>query len=161
MLWTLYIFAGVMMSKAKKFFISLFVIAWAGLFHYESLRQNYLNPWLGRALPKIKFLYPPAGWIMFFRVDDSFGTAEVYGIKGNETHWIDPHRIFKTRWLGYDNIHRNIMSTLLNPSYAPQLCPFFKRKFPDYESFAMVESGYPSISKEPNRKLQRLILRCP
>ncbi len=83
--------------------ISLFVVVWVAVFHYESLRLNYLSPLAGRVLPKLRFLYPPAGWIMFFRVDRSYGFAEVHGIKEGRPTLIDPHRIFATRFVGYDN----------------------------------------------------------
>jgi len=94
--------------------ISVFVIGWLLVFNYETLRHSYLDRWLGLELPKVKFLFPPAGWIMFYRVDDSEGRAEVWGIRAGRPELVDPHRIFATRWVGYDNIRRNVLVTALN-----------------------------------------------
>ena len=46
--------------------ISIFVVLWLFIFHYESTRIFYLNAATQSELPKFKFLFPPAGWIMFF-----------------------------------------------------------------------------------------------
>src|SRR5438309_486667 len=77
--------------------ISIFIILWIIVFHYESIRYFYLNPIFKRSLPKMKFLFPPAGWIMFYNVDDSYGLVEVLGVKDNILQVIDPHDILRTR----------------------------------------------------------------
>ena len=146
--------------KIRNVLITLFVICWTLLFHYESLRYNYLNPLFGRELPKFKFLFPPAGWIMFFNVDESEVHTEVYGQKGGRLEWIDPHRIFDNHWLGYDNIHRNVLITVLEPYYATPFCRFLKRKFPDYDSFMVAEAIYPSVTKYPRRRIVRAVYQC-
>lgn len=140
--------------------ISLFVVLWSLLFHYESLRYNYLNRWTGADLPKVKFLYPPAGWIMFFQVGEGDGRAEVYGRKGSDGELIDPHRIFATRWVGYDNIRRNVLITVLSPHYQGDFCRYLQRKFPEYEGFLVMEAYTPSVSKQPDQVLRRLAYRC-
>ncbi len=140
--------------------ISLFVLGWLAVFNYESTRLLYLNRWFKTELPKVKYLFPPAGWIMFFRVDDADGRAEVYGRKGLEGTLIDPHRIFATRWVGYDNIRRNVLITTLNPVYQPDFCRYLGRKFPEYEGFIVMEVWTPSVTREPNKKLRRLAYRC-
>src|SRR3989338_9319288 len=93
--------------------ITLFVILWSLVFHYESLRFFYLQPFFRKhfdvELPKIKFLFPPAGWIMFFNVNNGFGYVEVYGLKDKQIQLLDPHEIFRTRTIMYDNVHRGIM----------------------------------------------------
>ena len=148
------------LSTAKKWAISVFVVAWTLLFHYESLRYNYLNRWLGTELPKTKFLFPPAGWIMFYEVGESNSTVEVWGVKGQEIQAIDPHKIFATRWVGYDNIHRGIMFGVLNPYRTRDFCRFLRRKFPQVDSFAVVHVYFPSVTKEPGKKLYKVEYKC-
>lgn len=146
---------------SRNLWISLFVIVWIGVFHYETLRLNYLSPLAGRELPKLKFLYPPAGWIMFFNVDRSYGSAEVYGVREGKPTLIDPHAIFSTRCVGYDNIRRNVLISVLSGAAAPQFCRFLARKFPQYEAFAVTYVMYPDLVERPGEKLYRLAYRCP
>ena len=148
------------MRHIKDICISLFVIIWILAFHYESLRAFYLNPLFKRELPKVKFLFPPAGWIMFFNVDESYGMAEVYGIKNGQPQLIDPHDIFQTKAIGYDNIHRNVLSGVLDPRKGQSFCRFLRRKFPDYEGFWVVAVQYPSVIRQPGQKLYRVMYRC-
>ena len=77
--------------RLRNLAISVFVIIWIAVFQYETLRLNYLSPLAGRMLPKVKFLYPPAGWIMFFQVDRLYGFAEVYGLHGRSARNIRCH----------------------------------------------------------------------
>ncbi|MBI4051346.1 MAG: hypothetical protein HY400_02455 [Elusimicrobia bacterium] len=149
------------MSRFKKIFISAFVIFWTFIFHYESTRHFYLDPLFRKELPKLKFLFPPAGWIMFYNVGEGEGRAEVYGLKRGQTPFlIDPHRIFNIHWLGYDNIRRNILGTVLHPSYSYPFCNYLRRKFPQYPTFSIVQVYYPSVVKEPNKKLYQEAYRC-
>ena len=147
--------------RSQNIRITLFVIVWTLIFHYESTRHFYLNPIFKMDLPKIKFLFPPIGWIMFFNVNDSYGMAEVYGIKNGKAQLIDPHTIFQTRAIGYDNIHRNDLSGMLYTQKEASFCRFLKRKFPDCEGFLVTAVYYPSVVKEPGRKLTRILYRCP
>ena len=64
--------------------ITGFVICWTLLFQYETLRANYLSPLVHRELPKLRLLFPPAGWIMFYNIDPHYGFAEVYGVKDGQ-----------------------------------------------------------------------------
>ena len=146
--------------RLKNILISVFVILWTLVFHYESTRHFFLNPLFGRELPKIKFLFPPAGWIMFFNVDDSYGGAEVYGIKNNQAEFIDPHKILETKAILYDNIHRNVLSGALSPYYKRDFCRFLKRKFPHFDGFLVMAVYYPSIIKTPKKKLYRIEYIC-
>ena len=141
--------------------ISLFVLAWISLFHYETLRLNYLSPLAGRELPKTKFLYPPAGWIMFFNVDRAYGMAQVYGLRQGTPILIDPHRIFGTRFVWYDNICRNVLISVLSPQAAPPFCAYLERKFPQYDAFAVTYAVYPDIIGRPGEKSAQLAYRCP
>ena len=150
-----------MYREAKFMWISLFVIAWIGVFHYETLRLNYLSPVVGRQLPKLKFLYPPAGWIMFFNVGRSYGFAEVYGIQHGRLVLIDPHEIFATRFVWYDNIRRNVLISVLSGQAAPGFCRYLHRKFPQYEAFAVAYAAYPDVVNRPNETLRQLAYRCP
>src|ERR1700735_1446537 len=115
--------------------ISIFVIFWLALFYYESTCVYYLDPIFRRELPRMKFLFPPAGWIMFYNIGDDFGYAQVYGVKDGQPQAIDPHQILETRAIGYDNINRNALITVLSPGMADSFCPFLKRRFPYFEKF--------------------------
>lgn len=139
--------------------ISLFAVLWILLFHYESLRHHVLNRLAGRELPKVKFLFPPASWIMFFRVEDNAGGVEVYGLKDQTAFLIDPHRIFETRWVGYDNIHRNVLSTVADPQRGPDFCRYLQRKFPGYDGFIVAFVSWPSLTNQPDVKNTRFVYR--
>ena len=141
--------------------ISLFVILWIAVFHYETLRLNYLSPLVGRELPKLKFLYPPAGWIMFFNVDRSYGYAEVYGLTAGRSTLLDPHAIFETRFVWYDNIHRNVLISVLSPHDAPRFCRYLRRKFPSYDAFTVVYAMYPDVVNRPNEIQRQVAYQCP
>ena len=140
--------------------ITLFVLAWIGLFHYETLRLNYLSPLAGHELPKTKLLYPPAGWIMFFNVDSSYGMADVYGIKNRQPSLIDPHEIFATKNILYDNIRRNVLVSVLFQAQAPAFCSYLRRKFPHYDEFAVVYAVYPDVITKPTESQRQLVYRC-
>lgn len=146
--------------KVRNTLITLFVIAWTLLFHYESLRLSYLSPALGRELPKFKFLFPPAGWIMFTQVHETESRAEVLGFRDGKPELIDPHRIFENRWIGYDNIRRNVLITTLNQGTAGSFCRYLKRKFPEYERFAVAYVVYPSNIRFPGKKEARIAYGC-
>lgn len=150
------------MIKVKKIAIVLFSILWILVFHYESLRAFYLSPLVGKQLPKIKFLFPPAGWVMFYEIQNYWSTAEVYGMIDEKTaKRIDPHKIFQTRFVGFDNIHRNIMVNVMDKRVAPQFCKFLNRKFPDYKGFVIGLIGYPRLVPEkPQTKVSRLLYQC-
>jgi len=192
--------------------ISLFVVVWLLVFLYETFRYGYLSPLAGRPLPKLPLLFPPAGWIMFFNVDSSYGFAEVYGLRspdhrgrggvpdavggrrspdhrgrggvaerqrvrhsatpsvappdavgsrlGGQPVLIDPHEIFETRAVGYDNIHRNVLVTVLYRERADAFCRYLRRKFPAYESFAVVYGDYPDLISLPDRINRQVLYRC-
>lgn len=160
---------------SRNFWISLFVIAWVGIFHYETLRLNYLSPLAlrfrsaptsaeeasRRELPKLKFLYPPAGWIMFFNVGRSYGFAEVYGLRHEHLTLIDPHEIFPTRFVWYDNTHRNVLVSVLSAHAAPGFCRYLHRKFPQYGAFAVAYAVYPDVVNGPDQIYRQLAYRCP
>ena len=148
------------MTASRKFRISVFVVVWLLVFSYESLRYNYLSRWCHAELPKVMFLFPPAGWIMFYHVGDEDGRAEVWGRIGDKRELIDPHRIFATRWIGYDNIRRNVLITALDPAYERAFCRYLRRKFPSYDGFDIVEVWTPSVTKEPDRQIRQTIYRC-
>lgn len=151
-----------MVGKSRNILISIFVIFWLILFHYESLREFYLEPFLQRPLAKFPLLFPPAGWIMFYDVGNSWSTAEVYGLKENrEPEYINPHKIFETRFVGFDNIHRNIMVNVLDERKQEAFCSFLKRKFPEYLSFVVVHAGYPTlVPREQKQKFSQPLYQC-
>ena len=100
---------------------------------------------------------------MFYEVGDSWSTAEVYGLRPGEmtAERIDPHRIFTTRFVGFDNIHRNIMVNAISDHPIPQFCSYLKRKFPEYTKFGVVLAGYSTLTKEnPPKKRMRMLYEC-
>ena len=149
-----------MPKNLRQVIISIVVIIWTGVFHYESLRNFYLDPLFKRELPKVKFLFPPAGWIMFFHVDEQFGYAEVYGVKDGVPQPIDPHQIILTRFIGFDNIHRNVLSSVLEPQLQRPFCNFLKKKFPYFDDFLVTAVHYPSVTETPHLRLQKAIYQC-
>ncbi len=137
------------------------VILWALLFQYETLRANYLSPLAGRPLPKLALLFPPDGWIMFFHVDRSYGFAEGHGVgPGGEPIKLDPHDIFETSAIGYDNIRRNVLVGVLDPGAAPSFCRYLRRKFPAYAGFTVLYGEYPDVVAAPNRVFYDVAYRC-
>lgn len=141
-------------------FITYFVVFWIVLFHYESLRANYLSPLAGRPLPKFSLLFPPAGWIMFFNIDRSYGFAEVYGRKNGQFALINPHAIFHTKAVGYDNIRRNVLVGVLYQQQAAGFCRYLKWRLPAYEAFAVVYASYPDVIQTPDRIWRQVAYHC-
>jgi len=97
---------------------------------------------------------------MFFNVDAGYGGAEVYGVKGGQKDLLDPHDILETKAVGYDNIHRNVLSEVLSFYHGPAFCRFLRRKFPEYEQFAVVAVYYPNVAENPKEKLYRTVYVC-
>ena len=147
-------------SRVRNTAISIFVVLWLFIFHYESTRHFYLSALAKRDLPKFKFLFPPAGWIMFFNVDETYSYVEVYGKMGESVHLIDPHDIFRTRAFGFDNIHRNILSNVGSRYHAAAFCQYLAWRLPSYENFVVMTVYYPSLVKEPYRRRQEVLYRC-
>jgi len=140
--------------------ISIFVIVWLGVFYYESTCVYYLQPLFKRELPRMKFLFPPAGWVMFYNIEDNFGYAEVYGVKDGNPQLIDPHQILQTRAIGYDNINRNALVTVLSPGMDQSFCPYLKRRFPYFEKFLVTDVEYPQLTEEPFDRRQEVVYQC-
>lgn len=147
-------------KKVRNILISLFVIVWTVVFHYESVRGYYLEPMLKHRLPKTKFLFPPAGWIMFFNVDDTFGHVEVYGVRNKALDRLDPHEIISTRFIGFDNIHRNILVSTASDHVQKPFCDFLGRKFPGYENFVVTVVRYPSLTDDRYRRVELPAYQC-
>ena len=147
-------------TRLRNSIITVFVILWTLLFHYESIRYFYLNPLTKRDLPKTKFLFPPAGWIMFFNVDDGYGLVEVYGVKDNKPYFIDPHEILRTRTIGFDNIHRNILGEVASVDQSRPFCRFLRYRFPNFDKFLVTVIYYPSLTKERFKKFQEVRYQC-
>ena len=140
--------------------ISIFVVFWFFIFHYESVRYFYLERRVGHPLPKVKFLFPPAGWIMFYNVGPANSYVEVSGIKEGIPQTIDPHDIFRTRTIMFDNIHRNILGAAASPYAAKDFCHFLEHRFPYFDGFIVSELYYPDVTKEPHRRYQQEMYRC-
>lgn len=137
-----------------------FVILWLGLFQYESLRYFFLNSWFERPLPKTKLLFPPAGWIMFYQVGKGFGHIEVYGVKEGRTLRIDPHDIIRTRTIMFDNIHRNILSSMADQRAGPRFCAFLRRRFESFDQFHVAVHYYPDPVERPFDVIQQIKYTC-
>jgi len=141
-------------------FISIFVVFWLALFYYESTCVYYLEPFLKRTLPRVKFLFPPAGWIMFYDIEDNFGDTEIYGVKYGTLQLIDPHQILQTRAIGYDNIHRNALMMVLSEGMSNSFCPYLKRKFPYFDKFLITYVEYPHLTQQPLERRQSVVYEC-
>ena len=148
------------MKRFRNVIISLFVIAYTLVFHYESLRSFYLEKWFQKDLPKVKLLFPPAGWIMFYQVGQRFGHTDIYGVKGKQKQHIDSHEIFRVRTIGYDNIHRGIMGTLTYKRNAKTFCNHMFKNFDYFDEFYVVTTFYPNFVEEPYKQEQYLQYRC-
>ena len=146
--------------KSRNVLISIFVVVWLLVFYYESSRVLFLAPWLQRPLPKVKFLFPPAGWIMFYKVEDNFGYVEVHGIKDGRSQWIDPHQILQTRAIGYDNINRNALITVASADSAKSFCAFLQRRFPYFDNFMITYVNYPSLRQQSMARQDRVLYEC-
>jgi hypothetical protein len=150
-----------MNKSVRNSLISIFVVCWLFIFHYESLRALYLNPFFKRELPKVKFLFPPAGWIMFFRVDDAASSVEIYGITAdNQPQLIDPHDILQTRPIGYDNIHRGALFAFASPDNRGRACAFLRWKLPYFKGFVVTYVQYPSLAAERFRQQRYILYQC-
>lgn len=150
-----------MNKSVRNSLISVFVVCWLFIFHYESLRTIYLNPFFKRELPKVKFLFPPAGWIMFFRVDDAASSVEIYGITAdNQPQLIDPHDILQTRPIGYDNIRRGALFAFASPDNRQRTCAFLQWKLPYFKSFVVSYVQYPSVTTEYFRQKRYILFQC-
>lgn len=149
-----------MWIRHRNKFITIFVIFWLILFHYESVRFFYLNPFFETKLPKIKFLFPPAGWIMFYKVGTQYSNVDVYGIKNQKNHLLDPHDILRVRTVGYDNIHRGILNRVSHKNQGPQFCRFLKYRFKNYEDFLVVNNYYPDFINQPETRHSQVQYRC-
>jgi hypothetical protein len=146
--------------KIRNIIISIFVICWLLLFHYESIRYFYLQPHFKQPLPKLKFLFPPAGWIMFFNVDDRYSYAEVYGIKNGIPQMINAHDIVKTRFIGFDMVQRNVLSTVLEPRLRPSFCGAMHQNFPEFDRFIVTIVQYPALTKSRYERQQAEVYQC-
>lgn len=147
-------------KSLRNILITIFVIVWSLVFHYESLRHFYLNPLFKKELPKVRFLFPPAGWIMFFSVGDTSGHIDVYGVKNNQRQIIDPHDIFRVRTIGYDNIHRGILGLAGNRAYAQSFCDFLNYRFPYFDKFLVVGVYTPEMTTNVYKQIQRVQYEC-
>lgn len=140
--------------------ISIFGIVWIILFQYVSLRHFYLEPFFQKKLWKPKFLFPPAGWIMFYRVDNRFATTQVYGFRDQQPYLIDPHDIFRTRTIGYDNIYRGIVGAVHEQSNRQSFCGYLKRRFPEYQRFVIMFEVYPDMVHKPQLRQKKISYQC-
>jgi len=148
------------MKKWRNRIITVFVVLWCLAFHYESIRHFYLNPLFGQSLPKIKFLFPPAGWIMFYRVDNAYGHIRIFGIKEDRNYEIDPHEIFRVRTIGYDNIHRGVISSAASQRNSRAFCQHLYKRFNNFDDFKILYSYYPNFIKDPHLTYQQVLYSC-
>lgn len=147
--------------KPRNCLISVFVVMWLLVFHYESLRAFYLNPLFKRELPKVKFLFPPAGWIMFYHVSPQASNVEIFGLDANRLpQLIDPHDILQTRPIGYDNIHRGALFAFADPGNQGRTCAFLRRKFGYFSGFLVTYVQYPDVSKKRHDQQRYVLYQC-
>lgn len=144
--------------------ISVFVVVWLVFFHYQSLRHFYIAPWAQKhfdvKLEPTPWLFPPAGWIMFFQVGESTGSVEVYGVKDGQPQLLDPHDILPVKTIMFDNIHRGILGNVLTSGYEQAFCGYLKRKFGYFDEFWVTAVHYPSVTQTPYQRYQRVMYTC-
>jgi len=97
---------------------------------------------------------------MFFNVNDSFSYVEVYGVKNEIPQLIDPHDIFRTRTIMFDNIHRNILSTVSRKEQGPAFCRFLRWRFPYFDKFLVSSVYHPDIIESPYKRSQQVRYQC-
>ena len=97
---------------------------------------------------------------MFFQVSASEVRAEVYGKKGENLEKLDPHCLFDNRWIGYDNIRRNVLVAALDPRRGTAFCRYLKRKFPEYDSFYVMQAHYPSVVRDRAKRRLQTVYTC-
>ncbi len=97
---------------------------------------------------------------MFFNVNDGYGYVEVYGLKNGQPQLIDPHQILQTRAIGYDNINRNALITVLDRNLARSFCGFLRRNLPYFDSFAVTYVNYPRLTQQSFERQQQLAYEC-
>lgn len=156
---------GYWVRRSKRAWLRLFIAGWLLLFVYETLRAFQLKPLVARlagrevALPKLPMLFPPAGWIMFYEVGDTAGGLEIYGVSNATTTLIDPHRVFATRYVGFDNIRRGMLWSAAGRQW--EFCNFLRRKFPEYPDFSVVQYQYQDLgSGKPPERQQAPLYGC-
>lgn len=147
--------------KFRNTLISVFVIVWLCVFHYESIRHFYLQPHFSKPLPKVPLLFPPAGWIMFYHVDDRSAYAQVYGVRNGVPQPIDPHEIVRTRFIGFDMVKRNVLSTMLHKDARQPFCRHLRGRFPEFERFVITAVEYPSLVKSRFDRREVIVYQCP
>ena len=159
-------------NRFRQTVISLFVILWCGVYHYMSVKAFYLEPLLKRPLPRVPMLFPPAGWIMFYNVGNQFGEVQVYGLEGvrlqgqgnnmsidaQSKYLLDPHEIFRTRTIFFDNIKRGLMHGAV--AHQRQFCDFLEYRFPYYDGFEVRYISYPDMTKEPQKRIEQVPYQC-
>ncbi|MBI3010721.1 MAG: hypothetical protein HYY57_07050 [Candidatus Omnitrophica bacterium] len=97
---------------------------------------------------------------MFFQIGRSYGFAEVYARKDNQWKLLKPHEIFKTRFVGYDNFRRNVLSVALDPRYAASFCRYLFWRLPQYEAFTVAWVEYPDLIETPDDVVRQPAYRC-
>jgi len=159
-------------KRWRNILITLFVIGWTMVYHYMSLKHFYLEPLFKRPLPRVPMLFPPAGWIMFYNVGNESGEINVYGLKGlnvqvhdqrmfvqgKEYQRIDPHDIFRTRTIFFDNIKRGLIYGAVGDQ--KDFCDFLEFRFPYYDAFELRYITYPSLTKEPYKRVEQVYYQC-
>ena len=148
------------MNNWRNRIITVFVILWSLAFHYESIRHFYLEIPFKRHFPKIKFLFPPAGWIMFYHVDAADANVRIFGFKGGQGFEIDPHEVFRVRTIGYDNIHRGVVSAAASNDNKDAFCRQLHRRFKDVDSFRVIYTYYPNFIKDPFEQYEQILYSC-
>ena len=147
-------------TRSRHIFITVLVCLWLALFTYETFRGFQLKVLLKRDLPKTRFLFPPAGWIMFYKVGSTGGFYEVYGMKNKKPQLIDPHDIFRTRTIGYDNLHRGILGSAAQKRRGQDFCRFLRYRFPYFDEFVISGVYLPKMVENPYERYDNVQYKC-
>ena len=97
---------------------------------------------------------------MFYHVDSAYGHRRVFGMKDDQVFEIDPHEIFRVRTIGYDNIHRGVISSAASERNKRAFCQHLYKRFENFDNFRILFTYYPNFITDPHLRYQQVLYSC-